>query len=359
MSVRRYFLDESGHSGDLVRQRAALAFGGQPIFALACAGVGDEPMLLAELDRLRQVYHVGAIELKSRLLKGKLPSLGGDLSRFLIGQDWPIFVEVVDKRFFVAIHIVNHLLCGGIGIDQVDMPSRNLMAEFISDRAGHAPLEAYVAACDAPAIEQVRAALDALWAWIDTENHDTARLVQVMTMYARDRSQAAGADATAFLPIADLGPGGKPIWMLPNLQCLTNIYARLNRCVGDEIAGAEFVHDEQLQYGQVLDDAKVLMESLVVEAAVPPMPFADYRLRGTATLVFAKSTAEPCIQAADILAGFAMRFVKDALENPSSVDARSRSAFFDLLGACDPFRATGINLVMTRRDLHRAGIPVF
>lgn len=358
MSVRRFFLDESGHTGDLVRQNGALAFGGQPVFALACVGVGDEAALLAELDRLRCVHRVKSSELKSQLLKRKLPGFGGDLARFLIARDWPIFVEIVDKRFFVAIHVVNHLLCGGMDIDQVDQPSRNLMAEFIGDQATETVLEAYVAACEAPAIEKVRAAIDALWSWIDTEDHETARLVQAMTLYARDRSRAANADPAAFLPLAEAGPRGKSIWMLPNLQCLTNIYARINLCLGDGIAGAELVHDEQLQFGGVLEDIKVLMESLS-DAAVPFTPFADYRLRGTAVLSFAGSTVEPCIQAADILAGFAMRFVKDALKRPSQVALDDRAAFFGLLGASDPIRGTGVNLVMTDRDLELAGVPTF
>jgi hypothetical protein len=359
MNVRRFFLDESGHTGDLVRPRGALAFAGQPIFALACIGVGDEMALLAELDRLRRVHRVGSSELKSKLLKGKLPRLGGDLSRFLIAQDWPIFVEIVEKRFFVAIHVVNHLLCGRISVAQVDFPSRNLMAEFISDRATEPVLETYVAACATPTIEKVRAALDALLTWIGTEEDETARLVQIMALHARHRTGQADADAAAFLPLADVGPGGKPIWMLPNLQCLTNIYARMNQCVGDGLAGAELVHDEQMQYCQVLHDAKSLMETLAAEASIPIMPFADYRLRGTARLSFAGSTVEPCIQAADILAGFAMRFVKDALERPSHGDPATRSAFSDLLGASDPFRATGINLVMTGRDLELAGIATY
>jgi hypothetical protein len=30
----------------------------------------------------------------------------------VIARRWPIFIEVVEKRFFIEIHIINHLLCG-------------------------------------------------------------------------------------------------------------------------------------------------------------------------------------------------------------------------------------------------------
>ena len=119
------------------------------------------------------------------------------------------------------------------------------------------------------------------------------------------------------------------------------------------------VVEERLRFVARLLDGEPMTETLAAEAALPFAPFADYLLRGTAHLSFAGSSVEPCIQAADILAGFAMRFVKDALESPSQSDLAARSAFFDLLGACDPIRATGINLVMTYRCLGRAGIPTF
>ena len=54
-----------------------------------------------------------------------------------------------------------------------------------------------------------------------------------------------------------------------------------------------------------------------------------------------------------------MRYVKEALDDVRRPDAKARDAFFALLGASDPVRATGVNLVMTRRDLARARIPTF
>jgi hypothetical protein len=299
---QRFFLDESGHSGDLVRGR--LDFAGQPIFALACIGVRDEAALSEELKRLRRDHRLAGAELKSSALRSRLPAIGGELARFVIARNWPIFVEVVEKRFFVAIHIVNNLLCGGMGTNHVDLVSRNLMAEYIADHGPDDMFQAYIEACERLTIDQVRAVIEALWRWTDAQNEATARLVQVLTLYARDRVQSPTADPASFLPIADVGPNGKAVWMLPNLQCLTNIYARINQYAGSALGCAELIHDEQLQYGKVLEDAKAQMEELATQAAMPFMPFADYRLLGAARLSFATSLAEPCIQAADLLAGF-------------------------------------------------------
>lgn len=130
-------------------------------------------------------------------------------------------------------------------------------------------------------------------------------------MFARDRVRKSSAKAEEFLPIADESATGKKVWMLPNLQCLTNIYARLNQSRPASLDGVQLVHDEQMQYAKVLQDSKTLMEQLAAEAALPNVPFADYRLRGRGGLVFATGKIVSCLQEADILAGCAMRFARE------------------------------------------------
>jgi hypothetical protein len=111
VTVDRYFLDESGHGGDLASAKN-LDFAGQPFFALVCVGAADAALLAAELDRLRVFYACGEGELKSAKLGKKLAPISQELITFLVRQRWPLFVELVDKRFFIAAHVVNHLLCG-------------------------------------------------------------------------------------------------------------------------------------------------------------------------------------------------------------------------------------------------------
>ena len=82
VAVDRYFLDESGHSGDLASAKAP-DFAGQPFFALACVGAADAALLAAELDRLRVHYACGEGELKSTKLGKKLTPIAGELITFL------------------------------------------------------------------------------------------------------------------------------------------------------------------------------------------------------------------------------------------------------------------------------------
>lgn len=354
--MNRYFLDESGHGGDLASS-STLDFGGQPVFALACVGVQDEGALVAELDRLRESYSCGAGELKSSALGNRLPALGGELVDWLIRHDAAIFIELVEKRFFVTIHVINNLLCGRYGLDEVDQASRSQFAEFLNGKAFDPVLLSYMAACRSQSMDDIRAVLNLLWDLLDESDEDLARTLQILTMYARDDAVSSDAEVARFLPIPDENPAGKRVWMLPNLQCFTNIYGRINKSRPDGLDGVTCVHDVQLQYDKVLGDGKAMLETLARQGAMPNVPFADYRLRGQVTLAFATGDEEPCLQAADILAGLTMRFVRTGLPRGGKCDAALRDAFFQLHDIGNPFTAAGLNLGVSDAVLDHLQLP--
>lgn len=355
-SMNRYFLDESGHGGDLASS-AALDFSGQPVFALACVGVPDEEALVAELERLRTKHRCGAGELKSSGLGAKLPVFASDLIEWLVEHDAALFVEIVEKRYFLAIHIVNRVLCGPYTLDEVDQVSRSMMAEFLNGTDFDDLLLKYLGACRSQSIDDIRDVVALLWTTLDRSDEDIARTAQVLTMYARDRVQRAEAKADDFLPLADESVTGKKVWMLPNLQCLVNAYGRVNQSRLQGLDGVTLVHDEQLQYGKVLEDAKALLEELAAQNAMPITPFSDYQLRGHAALVFATDADEPCLQAADILAGCAMRFARTGMQRKGRSSPELARAFFRLLDAGDSMLATGINMVISDPVLQRLQVP--
>ncbi|OAN53516.1 hypothetical protein A7Q26_05730 [Sphingobium sp. TCM1] len=356
MSPTSYFIDESGHGGDLASAKA-LDFANQPVFALACIGVADEQGLADELERLRVAHRCGSGELKSDM--ARLAHFVTDLALYLEARDCPVFIELVDKRFFIAIHIVNNLLCGGLGTDRVPMPVRTAVAEFLTDGPSDQILLDYMAACRSPSIAAIRTLLQVLWIWLDASDEELARMAQFLTMEARDRLNLGEAALEDFLPLADRTETDRMVWMLPNLTSLTNIYARINLSRPDGVDGITLVHDEQLQYGSVLADNKILMEDLARQGNAPSALFANYDLSGVAALRFAASTSEVCLQAADLLAGCAMRFARGAIRKRRKPDPALRDAFFELLGLTDASEGRGINLVFTYAALEKMGVPVF
>ncbi|MFW8695335.1 hypothetical protein ACOI9Y_32710, partial [Mesorhizobium japonicum] len=68
---------------------------------------------------------------------------------------------------------------------------------------------------------------------------------------------------------------------------------------------------------------------------------------------------DPCIQAADVLAGFVMRYLRQAAASSRPPPADWKTPFLKLASDGDPIMATGVNFVMTRRDLTRMGVPFY
>lgn len=361
--ITDYFLDESGNSGDLARPGARFDFGQQEVFTLSCLGVADVAALGEELNRLKRIHRVQAAELKSTAVRDK-PRLIADLAEYLERMQLPLMIEVVDKRFMIAANMVNTLVMPPVGsVDWTPKAQwvRNIMAEYIHARAPSMVFEAFVAACDAPSSASVTAAFDALLGWVRS-------LVQDEIAYGIEHSasdsfkdfQEMGPDRPEtqqrFLPPPDTGKRGQSVWMLPNLTSLTNLYARLNHLHKRKIGSLTLFHDEQMHFDEILHDAKRTTEGLAKAGNAVPLRFADMNFEEQARLVFLGSRASPGIQAADVLAGFVMRYVKDTLFGHSRPSAEARAAFQRILELSDPENGLGINFVLATADVESLGV---
>ena len=110
MPVRiSYYIDESGHTGDLTRSDAARGFGDQPLFSLVAIGIEDISPVEEAVRKLRRRHRVRMQELKSSALCDK-PEFLLDCFRLTCDLNLPYFIEIVDKKFFCCMHIVTFQL---------------------------------------------------------------------------------------------------------------------------------------------------------------------------------------------------------------------------------------------------------
>jgi hypothetical protein len=358
--LQTYYLDESGTTGDLARN-AEQGFGGQRVFALACLGVEDSKALGAELTRLMRHHRVQHKELKSLSVIRK-PRLVADLIRHLREHQYPVFLEVVDKRFFVIAMLVNHLL--RVPMEAGYFPVRVALAEYLTDVLPEQWVFAYCRLCSEQSeslLCELLATLIALGVAADDKLIGEA--LRRFAQRALDEFDAAGpARAVApFLPIPDTGKKGQIYWMLPELTSLTGIYGRLNRFHGRNMSDVLLVHDEHAHFDEIFQLAKQTAEGLVEQGVEMVLNHSDYRFRTRANLKFARSVDEPGIQAADVLAGFAMRYIQDRLMSHSPLTDGREEVFTELVGLAAPFLPMGVNLgvnlVVAESDLDRLGIP--
>ncbi|NJS14156.1 MAG: DUF3800 domain-containing protein [Sphingopyxis sp.] len=362
--IRRFYLDESGNSGDAALPGEAFDFGGQQIFALACVGCADAAGLEAELSRLAVKHRIQSAELKSTALTNK-PGVAADIAGFLETAQLPLFIEVVDKRFFIAAHMINRLIMPAVG--DVDFSPegqwlRNVFAEYLHREAPPAAFATFVEACRSPNNASVESCFETALVWlkqVSAQDEVGLGLLHFADDSFHDfRSEAADSDNAfeRYLPIPDKGLSGKHIWMLPSLTSLTNIYARINLYRDGAMAGVTLLHDEQLHFEAILHDAKATLERLAATNAAPRVQFADYAVIKGAELEFGQSRDHAGIQASDVLAGFVMRYVLDVLVGKMPADPCAREALHKIVSLGNPQRGLGVNFVMPTQSLLQLGV---
>jgi hypothetical protein len=355
-----FFIDESGHSGDAVNSGAAYDFVDQPYFVLAALGIEDEATLVQQIGVLRDVHRMPAGELKSKSLQSR-PAFVSDLLSFVCDQKLPFFVEVIDKRYFVCIHLVNSQLLPAV-MGFKDGPEmhfiRNNLVDFLYDEISDHVLDQFVAACMEPSDHSLMSAFGSQLLFSAGKSMTSGAqdiragmhhmVIEAMKEYAEMRKDDPDA-YLRFLPSPDLNKRGKQVWMLPNLSSFTNIYARVNLFRQGKLADVRLVHDQQLELENILLDAKRKVESIKDAKIKPFTPQSDYLLNESARLEFVSSHESVGIQVADVIAGAVMRFYRDRLRGNAANPPETVGAVRNLLRSSDAITGIGVNQVMPLR----------
>jgi hypothetical protein len=355
-----YYIDESGNSGDLANYDGISSAQQQPSFSLAAIGFEGLDSLDREIERLKRDHRVRLTELKSSALQSR-PEFILELVRFLCDEGRPYFVEIVDNKYFLCMNITTRQLLPPIPGRPEDARInyvRNEMADYLHEYAPDEVFEKFLAACKTPSDRTLRAGFAALLEFSRNSSqgdgraqaiHESASLALDEYKSALKKSPNAHLD---YLPLPDDSKRGRPIWMLPNLTSLTNIYARINLCEGGNIAGVRLIHDEQAHFDTILQSSKGIAEGLGDRAAMMFTPYSDFDFRESAPLSFARSLSSTGLQVADVVAGFCMRYARDFFEDPRGIPHSARETFGLLIEYSNPRKGIGINLVMSTQRAH-------
>ncbi|RFC32301.1 MAG: Protein of unknown function (DUF3800) [Candidatus Nitrotoga sp. SPKER] len=355
-----FFFDESGHSGDAVNSGDAYDFIDQPYFVLACLGIKDETKLVQQINTLKITHRIPVGELKSKLLQNR-PSFVSDLLSLVCDQRLPFFVEVVDKRYFVCMHLVNSQLLPAI-MGYRDGPEmhflKNHLVDFLYDEISDHVLNRFVAACMEPSDDSLMSAFGSQLLFSagkcsasgaqgtrDSMHHMVS---EVIKEYGEMRMKDTEA-YLQFLPSPDFNKRGKQVWMLPNLSSFTNIYARINLFRKGKLAGARLVHDQQLELEDILLNSKRAAESIKDSKIKPFTPHSDYLFSENASLEFVPSHECIGIQLADVIAGTVMRFYRARLRGSTAYSPETAAVVMKLLRRSDASTGIGMYQVVPQR----------
>ncbi|MFZ6010244.1 MAG: DUF3800 domain-containing protein [Bacteroidota bacterium] len=358
-----YYIDESGNSGDALNTGNNFDFCGQPVFSLACIGVDDPTKLDGFISHLKNKYRIQSPELKSTKIYKKKPEVFVDLVDFLGQEEISIFIELVDKKYFLSANLVNcHVMppCFCPPETPESQLARNHCADFIYENAPASVFNRFIGACRSPSGESLSASFEEIRAFaksFSSANGLSQFLLVNIDESIDDYEELKKTDGDTayqkFIPIPDNNKKSQSIWMLPNLSSFTNLYARINNFHGGEISKIKMFHDEQDHFDEILQSNKELMEGLDMGGAVH-FPTSRYDFSETAPLEFSKSHEHGSLQVADLLAGMTMRYLQEKIEEKKSSSVIVR-AYNDILRSSNTSRGLGVNLVTTSKihfDLH-------
>jgi len=333
----RLYLDESGNTGDA----ATLEWPDQPTFVLAAVGQREAGEGIGgHLSRLRDEYHIQMPELKGSKLFETKDQFIEQLVTWLIDEGHPIYVEVMDKKYFVTTLLVSYFLSTPQKAmrDITEVRDCNIIANIICNQFSSSVIRSYGEAClkrtpnavyrfMGDFVMEIRdqagnAKPPGSWkSQADVEQW--ANLSDISQRgYARTKAFEKMRDDVAegqdlvdpFLPPAETNKRGEVVAMLPHYSAFGNMYARINaQYRGEEI---ELVHDEQDHFDQILSDLQCSMKSnryayiseLHKEAGMPWSGSTSLDFRPNQTIRFSDSKDEVGIQVADVIAGFCRKY---------------------------------------------------
>lgn len=358
--VLNYFIDESGNTGDALNTGNDFDFCGQPVFSLACLGVDDLAKFNDFIFCLKSKYRLQGQELKSTRIYKNKPNFIIDLVDYLDKQQIPIFIEVVDKKYYISANLINcHVMPPNFSTPETQQSQivRNHCADFIYENAPRSVFDKFIKACKFPADDTLHDSFKEMLAFANNyrpinklSDFLLRNIEESIDDYKKLKSRDRNFAYSRFIPVPDDSKRNKSIWMLPNLTSFTNIYARINLYLNGNISKAKIFHDEQAHFDEIISTNKTLMEKLNAENVVS-IKTAKYNFTEKASLTFAKSHEYGALQAADLLAGMAMRYVQEKLEGAES-KPEIRRAYDGILRMSNPNHGLGINMLTTYK-LHR------
>lgn len=357
------YVDESGHSGDMVDSGTGYDFKRQPYFALAGVGLQDEEEWDAHLQALRDRHRVPSGEPGARSLASR-PEFSAAVIHALLDRRAPLFVELVDKRYFICSCITSfQLLPSCLGYPEsmrLDF-LRNAVADFLHVHADAHVLDSFVASCLTPEAGTLHASLASLrdLATHTAEEEEEAaaqvakgfgRIVEAANTEYHALSEAQHQPWLEFLPPPELNTSSTQAWTLPNLTSFMRIYARILLYYRHCLADVRLVHDQNFEVQRILGQGKAAAEGPDRAMELLCTPPSDHRFEEVAALDFRQSHEAAGVQMAEVVAGATMRFFRD-LHAGRCVCPALREAMMRLISEGDDRTGYGLKQVVPTRQV--------
>ncbi|OBT23456.1 DUF3800 domain-containing protein [Vibrio cyclitrophicus] len=356
--MKKFYIDESGNTGDVVKTGSNYDFGNQPLFALSAIGVNDLEALDKKVAQLKRKHKIQQKELKSTKIYKNKPDFICDLIDYLILEKLPFFVELVDKKYFISSNIVNCVVMPPYynSNNQSSLLVRNIFSDFIYSKDSSLIYDGFVNCCLEPSesnllgyMTEVKDYFDKYAQYFSDPDRISENIAKNIEESLDDfnhiKKQEKENAFKRFIPIPDENKNGKDVWLLPNLSSFNSIYARINKYKKGKLSEVTIMHDEQAQFDDILTKVHEELGDIDGLAEVATHS-GDYNFIEKAQLQFIDSKDSTAVQVSDVLSGFVMRYIQDSLYAENSIDSKLVKAFAKLKNSWSDSTNVGINFVI-------------
>ncbi|MCO4311859.1 hypothetical protein [Pectobacterium versatile] len=250
-----YYIDENGTTGDLFSKKFDLSFSRQPIFTHACIGIekNQDDTVKSLIKTVKEKHDLkNYLITKNRLKNNKLdfelkcdelyfekPEAILDIAKFIKSQRIPLICEVMDKKYNIAISIVNHIIVPHtefIITSPEGISYRNKLADLLTFYAEDLCYKQFHALCSNPTESNLLKTFAVFFDFFKRRKsllNDNGRILQFIEerkkSYFYLKGKIGDSCISRFHPIPDTDTFNNTVKFLPNVHSFYYMLARINK----------------------------------------------------------------------------------------------------------------------------------
>jgi len=183
-----YYIDESGNTGDLTTAGIESYGKEQRMFTLAAVGCDLDQPFKDRFEAFKTSHRIQSPEVKSRQAYDR-PQFVSGLLDLLEERGCPIFIEAVDKHYFVIANLMDPIVVPYVGACDVQprmLWMKGVMADHMAIYGPPELAQAFIACCQSRDYVAVRDFYKLIISWAQTSRLPTEGVADAFVRFTRD-----------------------------------------------------------------------------------------------------------------------------------------------------------------------------
>lgn len=352
----KLFIDESGNTGEVLSSSDNFNFSDQPFYVLSglLLNTEEEQKLAQFVSTLKNKHRIHGGELKAKNLYKSKVGFFEEIVEYLLNNQHAFFIELMDKQFFLNMYLVDYFFLPYYSVPINDGVIR-MKKEIAKRLSNHLTQDIYE--CFTSTVKTyTNNSLEAFY--VVLENHFKTiengvyvkHILKTKEDYFELKNENRQQALEKFLPLPDKNSKNRLIHLLPNYNAFTNLIARTQKYNSEDSGLVDFdiIHDEQKQFDIIYESALELMKNVNTDEILTGTSVSDkamFNINHNTNLTFVDSKTDLCVQVADLISGFVMRYCIDR-EKRNMTKIESFEPIIRKISYPYPGKSVGINFVV-------------